>query len=241
MWEDDDTKNKMFRLQWFYRPEDTAQGRQAHHKDNELYLSRFMDDNPLESFHGPAFVEFVPKFPPPATTMPKFVCRQKYHNERYIKLTEKQLRTYQQGQHGSCFPCARLARGGGKCCVGLTGLACTVRVCVQGVGSKHPTPAPTTTTICQRWRWRRRRTKPGARTEGTMRTSPVLMWTRSWMCLPLMDRSRRLCFLLCKPRTTLCTRATSELEAASRYCSTRGQTVRCHARTPLTTCLRPWY
>ena len=59
LWEDLDTDMKMMRLQWLYRPHDTAQGRVPDQVENSVCLSNHADDNPLDTFLAPAFVQFV--------------------------------------------------------------------------------------------------------------------------------------------------------------------------------------
>ena len=49
LWEDLDTDMKMMRLQWWYRPHDTAQGRVPDQVENSVCLSNHADDNPLDT------------------------------------------------------------------------------------------------------------------------------------------------------------------------------------------------
>ena len=77
LWEDLDTDMKMMRLQWLYRPHDTAQGRVPDQVENSVCLSNHADDNPLDTFLAPAFVQFVrgEAAPHGLTT---YVCRHRY-------------------------------------------------------------------------------------------------------------------------------------------------------------------
>lgn len=101
LWEDLDTDMKMMRLQWLYRPHDTAQGRVPDQVENSVCLSNHADDNPLDTFLAPAFVQFVrgEAAPHGLTT---YVCRHRYDGvkQRLSRLSDAAASKYQAAQEG---------------------------------------------------------------------------------------------------------------------------------------------